>query len=490
MIRSAILGLLLVAGCAPSGGSIASTGVTSGGLATGGTAPDTDAATSTATMHEAPTSSHGSSASTSATDMESGTTDGLTCERPGGCERLDILMVIDNSETMGQKQNSFVSALPQLLDRLRNLVGLNGASVETDVNLMVTTTDVGHPLCEIFKKPDYVPAKGAPISSACTERLQRFTSTNGVTKLPELCTNVCPLEQSARPSDPFLHFAGADHNVIAAEGVVDPVAQALACIVPQGIDGCGFEAPLEAMLRALDSEAAWNKGEQPFLREGAALAIIVVTDEADCSIEDFKYFDLAFRDHPEFGKYYAIDPVTMEKGNPNSSICWNGGMTCSGANPDGFFETCAEEYKGVLWPVSRYIDRLRESLRVQDGKPVFMLVIGGVPSVTAHSPEIPYHPIAGGVQDIVYHSWTDADLLPGDSENAAEKQFEYGIGPGCSSAKIGYGLPPGRLLDVCQALDLNVDSEVACCMESVCDGLEGAMGCLTGMASRRLFKSR
>lgn len=485
--------LLCVAGCRPpadSGATAATTTDPTTGTAPG-TAATTGTETETDTTPEPPTTSQDGTAATGAADLPSDPTDGLACERPGGCDRLDILFVIDNSESMGPKQRNLVAALPLLVEQLRDLVGRDGDKVVADVNVMVTTTDVGHPLCEIFQKPSYKAAKGAPISSACTERLERFTSVNGKVKIPELCTDTCPPDQAAHPADPFLHFAGDTHNVIAAEGVLDPVARALACIVPQGVDGCGFEAPLEAMLRALDAEAAWNTGPRPFIREGAALAIVVLTDEADCSIEDFKYFDLAFKDHPEFGQYYELDPATNEKSIPTSAICWNGAMTCDPADANGVHAACVETYKEVLWPVSRYTDRLRAPAWLREGKPVFMLVLGGVPSVTARNPEPPHEPIAGGWPDIIYRAWTDADLLPGDPDSVAVKHHHFGIGPACKAPAIGYGLPPGRLLDVCRALDLNEQAEVACCVESVCDpDFAGAVTCLTGMSSRRLSAGR
>ena len=63
----------------------------------------------------------------------------------------------------------------------------------------------------------------------------------------------------------------------------DPAVEALSCIAPQGIDGCGFESPLEAMAQALNPDAAWNTAERPFLRPGGVLAIVILTDEVDCS---------------------------------------------------------------------------------------------------------------------------------------------------------------------------------------------------------------
>lgn len=57
---------------------------------------------------------------------------------------------------------------------------------------------------------------------------------------------------------------------------------ALACTARVGDGGCGFEAPLEAMKRALDGSHPENAG---FLRPGAFLIVVILTDEDDCSAD-------------------------------------------------------------------------------------------------------------------------------------------------------------------------------------------------------------
>ena len=52
-----------------------------------------------------------------------------------------------------------------------------------------------------------------------------------------------------------------------------------------GMTGCGFEQPLEAMVRALDDHPE-NAG---FLRAGSLLAIWFYTDEDDCSAASPEY---------------------------------------------------------------------------------------------------------------------------------------------------------------------------------------------------------
>lgn len=119
-----------------------------------------------------------------------------------------------------------------------------------------------------------------------------------------------------------------------------------------------------------------------------------------------------------------------------------------------------------------------------------MLGILGVPEVTAHNPNPPYQPTAGGVMDLVYRDWIAGaypagDILPGDTDSAADKQYQFGIGPGCTGEDgmggfTGQAIPPVRIKEVCESL--NEADKIRCCIESVCDtDFSGAIGCLAGI---------
>ena len=130
-----------------------------------------------------------------------------------------------------------------------------------------------------------------------------------------------------------------------------------------------------------------------------------------------------------------------------------------------------------------------------------MLGILGVPEVTAHSEEPPYNPIEGGAADIVYRNWRDGtypegDILPGENKTAADKTFEFGIGPGCTGALedgtfTGQAVPPVRIKEVCESLDIeraNGQVDVRCCIESICDDdFSDAIRCLTGIISQSII---
>ena len=293
---------------------------------------------------------------------------------------------------------------------------------------MFTTTDVGHPLCT--PPPGYMPAMGSPQNRDCLDQ-------------------------------PFLHF----EDVPAGD-----VESSLQCLALQGTDGCGYEAPLEAMLLAIDPDASWNQGDEPFMREDAALVIAIITDEEDCSVrapEGYAYFT-----DPNQNTYWEINPDTATKTNPTSAVCWNSGVDCGAPDANGVYADCHSNDTGVLHPVDRYLTYFNDELVETQDKDVVMLGFLGVPPVLAHNPDPPFQPTAGGVGDVVYRDDTVASM-----------QFEFGIGPGCTGAS-GQAIPPVRIKEVCEGLDPDdwddEDDQIRCCIESVCDDSH-AFACLGGM---------
>jgi hypothetical protein len=415
-----------------------------------------------------------------------------------GCtDQIDLLFVIDNSGTMGEEQLNLARNFPLLIQQLENLTDSSGMPVNADVNIMVTTSDFGNPLCTPFEPDGYDPARGEPVSTSCTSRLPDFTDLLGTTMVPLACQNTCPAP--VQPDGPFINFNNGVDNIpdtvvpvdIDADGIADsPAAQALACIGPQGINGCGYESQLENMLQALNPDAEWNQGSQPFLRENALLAVAMVTDEEDCSVMDYTIMD-----DPTFQN---IDPDNGMAA-PSSAICWNAGVECVGPDAMGVFSSCASRDADDLQPLARYTNYLITELRENQGKEVIMLGILGVPLVTEHNMDPPYQPIAGGVLDLVYRNWRDGqypvgDILPDEFAamvTAADKQFDFGIGPGCTGTNMageftGQAIPPVRIREVCEGLnyvdEATGETQIRCCIESICDDdFSPAIQCLTGI---------
>jgi hypothetical protein len=415
------------------------------------------------------------------TDSEGG---GGCSSGDGSCNQVDLLFVIDNSGTMGEEQVNLSANFPLLIDKLQMLTGEDGELLNPDVHIMVTTTDVGHPQCTQFQIDGYAPAVGSPQATACSERLEYFTGLgSNPPSFPEACDCPVPIEPT---NAPFIEFSGPMGSITNVPA--NDVKGALSCIGPQGIVGCGYEAPLESMLQAIYDGAAWNQGAKPFLRDGAILAIAIITDEADCSVrspDGYAYFTDA-----NMNTYWEVNPDTGTKTQSTSAVCWNAGVDCGSPDVNGVYPDCASADTGVLHPLTRYLNYLQNNVIDDQNKEVIMLGILGVPVVTAHNPNPPFQPTAGGVMDLEYRQWIDGpypngDILPGDDGDAATKEFEFGVGPGCTGEDglggfTGQAIPPVRVKEVCEAL--NDGEKIRCCIESICDtDFSDAIGCLTGI---------
>ncbi|MEM7152040.1 MAG: hypothetical protein AAF799_04320 [Myxococcota bacterium] len=427
---------------------------------------------------------------------------GQECGVDFSCPAIDLLLVIDNSGTMGEEQLNLARSFATLLDELESFEDAEGGLVRPNVNVMVTTTDMGHPSCTAFQHPSYTPREGAPVYTGCNARIGDFVGLDPSNPMiiEEACTENCPADVA--PTGHFINFHAEGSNV-----PNDDVGVALACIGPQGINGCGYEAPLEAMLQALDPQACWNDPdvsgcsddpewadtEVGFLRDDATLAVILVTDELDCSVqvpEGYSFFtDI------ENSVFWNINPQT-EVPQTTSAVCYNAGVSCVDEDGDGLYEGCTSVDNEVLHPPERYSAYFQAL--VDGGKDVVMLGLLGVPTVV-HDTEPPFGPLEGGVASLLYRAWIDfpfpaGDILPSEwdaGRRAADKIFEFGdLGPGCTGTDkvgrfTGQALPPVRIREVCESLDVvEADGSTSprCCIESICDdGFDPAMRCLTGM---------
>jgi len=79
-----------------------------------------------------------------------------------------------------------------------------------------------------------------------------------------------PVVMPAEGSGPIFAFGPSDPSA-------DALSASVGCVSAVGVTGCGIEQPLEAMRSALETPG--------FHRDNAVLAVVIVTDEDDCSHE-------------------------------------------------------------------------------------------------------------------------------------------------------------------------------------------------------------
>ena len=357
---------------------------------------------------------------------------------------VDILFVFDNSGTMGQHQVNATQSFVGFADVLSEL----GA----DVRFGMTTTDNGNPWCT-----GSGPEAGQLRLSPCTSRLSEFVFEGAiqVDVTEEACLDLCGLESlSTSPTTthvddvatprPWIELGPGGTN-LANAGYHD----ALSCSLPQGIDGCGFESPLESMHKALERTESPSDPSYGFLRPWARLVVVFVTDEVDCSV-DSAWEELFL---PDGNRVFWSDPSAPA---PTSAVCWNAGVQCQ--NEDGDLGACnpqnydldggtTDASSAVMFSLTRYIEDLeaiearKAIFRPEDS--VGVVVFSGVP------------PGYQGGDELVYTRGVSAD---------PEFVIDFGVDPGCSSPD-GPALPPVRLRALAELFTVGGQGMVS----SLCD---------------------
>jgi hypothetical protein len=209
---------------------------------------------------------------------------------------IDLLVVMDDSPSMAALQDALVARIAPLFERLP------GGVPELRVRVVSSS----------------VPASGLSSFPGCSAigPPRACASGGGVLRATRLCG-----QQSS--------YQGS-------------FADAFACLARVGSAGCGWEQPLAAARAALEGDP--QDGTR-FLRRNALLALVVVTDEDDCS---------APADSQVFGPAATGDDPAL------AYRCQEAGVRCAGRrlseSPAGDLADCAPAPDGGgLVPVSDYV---------------------------------------------------------------------------------------------------------------------------------------
>lgn len=374
-------------------------------------------------------------------------------EMPGGLpldvnKKVDVLLVIDNSGSMGDEQANLAANFGPFIERLE--------AAGADYRIGITTTDIGGPLCGAGNS-----ANGGELQlSSCIDRPATFTSAaTQEEKFDVACAVQCGLSDADLQIQPTMIGSGGEAVArpwIESFNGVDNLPEqidtldAFQCFAPQGISGCGWESPLEATARALNNMQDVDRPEYGFLRDDALLAVLIVTDEVDCSFNPNMKDELFVAD-----TFYA-------EGAPGvtSAVCWNGGVRCSGDSPyedcwdadlDGSAQETTDPNGSVLRPVSRYVEALEGIAATKlSGREVLVSVIAGVPAG-----------YSSGAAELVYADSDDPDF-----------QRDFGIGAGCANeinGEVQTAVPPVRLKTFAEAFVGAGLAEGGRNLYSVCD---------------------
>jgi hypothetical protein len=298
---------------AGGGGSLG--GATGGRAGTDGSATDGSAGSGGSWI--------GGSASSGGSPGGGGSTGGRTAAQPSNM--LDVVFMVDNSPTMDTTQQALAASVPALIDELKKRpMGL------PDLHIGFVSSDLG--------------AGGFSLPGNCS-RIQgdqgRFQARLG-----------CGLNDGAL----WLEFS-ADHTNFSGD-----INKVLGCLATLGTGGCGYEHQLKSLAVALQ-----RPEQAAFFRDEAALAIVLITDEDDCS-----------------APWRSDMFVDAQRDETTSLRCSTRGHACNGKTLEyptthefqADLATCAarEDSELPLMKVSEIVAAVRES----KPRPSEQIIVGGL----------------------------------------------------------------------------------------------------------------
>jgi hypothetical protein len=185
--------------------------------------------------------------------------------------KLDLLFVIDNSPSMLDKQLSFVTNFPLMMEVLQH-IGL------PDLHVGVVTSDMGT-LGSSSPLPG--PSVGQIGAGGCAAR-----GHDGALQASSSALADRFISDVEGPNGERIRNYTGDLRAVFSE------------IASVGQGGCGFEQHLAALRRSLTNPM--NAG---FLRDDANLAVVIIADEDDCSVLDPSFFG---PEGPELGALHSF----------------------------------------------------------------------------------------------------------------------------------------------------------------------------------------
>ena len=192
---------------------------------------------------------------------------------PSGKGGLGV--VVDNSGSMNEEQLALANNLPTLVQELMSPSDPGHVPV-TDLNVAIVSTDMGSGGFEL-NTCQWGAWGYAAGDDGCFRNSPSGTLPGCVATYPR------HLHRGPDNDDSYpLDRMGAD----------------FACMATLGTGGCGFEQQLEAARKGLVEQTAPDGCNAGFLRDDSILAVVVVSDEEDCSVEDTRILN---PDADEFG---------------------------------------------------------------------------------------------------------------------------------------------------------------------------------------------
>ncbi|MEM8608567.1 MAG: hypothetical protein AAGF92_15800 [Myxococcota bacterium] len=347
---------------------------------------------------------------------------------------LDVLFIIDDSPSMADEQDKLAEQVPRLVNLLlTGGIDTDGVSMPVgefpaveSLHVAVVTPDLGY---STFPATPNEPPTQANLNFTPTPACER-NSGNGLAGFMQVEGSRTMCVAQTPPADTlFLNFP---EEGFSQEDFINDVE----CVTGQ-TDGCGFEQQLEAVL-AQDRNSA-NDG---FNRQDALLAVILITDEDDCSTTDPRIFDTV----PNAG-----DP------NPSPDNPFEGPFTTGG---EVQFNLRCTEHAEALQPIERYVEGI--AALKDDPSQVVFAAITGIPEDDALD-------LQEGESDADrYTRILDDDRMDAVPDPDQDDQPGQQLTPACGQGSAdGVAVPGRRVVEVARGLAEGTTG-VGTVVESIC----------------------
>jgi hypothetical protein len=180
---------------------------------------------------------------------------------------VDLLFVIDDSDSMAEEQANLIANFPELIRGLTNPPDEDGDGEPDvppvdDLRIGIVSTDMG---------------VGAASATGCDATGSEGALIGTSRSADPMCAGVTTGAQ------PWLEFRAGDDP--------DALAATFGCLAALGTGGCGLERQLDAARAAVTTAAAAGGPNEGFLRPNSLVGIVFVTDEDDCSAADEMIYD-------------------------------------------------------------------------------------------------------------------------------------------------------------------------------------------------------
>ncbi len=262
---------------------------------------DADADSDTDGDSDRDTNNGGDADSDSDTDADADADADVNLDPCGACagyEGVDLLLVMDNSASMGEEQQILATGLFTLINALTAPTADQKSSPVNDLRIALVSSDLGMQYggegqfhgtagkdISGCKEPmgDDGLFKTAAVQSIIVER-DKIRCDVGGNQCPDAnwgCENGFCVPPASGNEVLCTGNLSGQWTETSEEAYNPNLAKQVACVAQLGIDGCGVEQQLQAGVRALT-----RADQRAFVREKNMLAVLVVSDEEDCSIKD------------------------------------------------------------------------------------------------------------------------------------------------------------------------------------------------------------